>query len=124
MYCYQEISNKDNKQSDSFNKLTLLKQILASTSSSSGSNDKASKLDKLFQILSANVVDNKNQASSSTNKLNHLLEFFNSQSSSSSSSSSNNLQLAMKLLSFAQGNGGLNSLSLTDMKSLIKLISG
>jgi hypothetical protein len=60
-------------------------------------------------------------SSSSSNKLNRLLGFFDTHGSSFSST---NLQLAMKLLNLAQGNGGLSSLNTTDMKSLIKFVSG
>jgi len=106
------------KQSDSFSKLALLKKILFSSSSSSSS-DKNNRLDKLFQILNNSTADDKNESSSSSsNKLNRLLGFFDTHGSST------NLQLAMKLLNLAQGNGGLSSLSTTDMKSLIKFISG
>jgi len=108
-------SNKE-KQSDSFSKLALLKKFLHSSSSSSS--DKNSRLDKLFQILSNSAADDKNESSSTSNKLNRLLGFFDTHGSST------NLQLAMKLLNLAQGNGGLSSLSTTDVKSLIKFISG
>jgi hypothetical protein len=103
------------KQSDSFSKLALLKKILFSSSSSSS--DKNNRLDKLFQILNNSTDDDKNESSSS-NKLNRLLGFFDTHGSST------NLQLAMKLLNLAQGNGGLSSLNTTDMKSLIKFVSG
>ncbi len=102
-------------QSDSFSTLALLKTMLSSSSSSSS--DKNSKIDKLFQILSNIAGDDNNQLSSSSTKLNRLLGFFNNQGSSS-----NNLQLAMKLLNLAQGNGGLSSLSISDMKSLITFV--
>jgi len=92
-----EDSDKE-KQSDTFSKLALLKKFLFS-SSSSASSDKSSKLDKLFQLLSNSAADDKNK---------------------SSSSSSNNLQLALKLINLVQGNDGLSSLSINDMKSLIK----
>jgi hypothetical protein len=75
-----------------------LKQFLFSLSSSG----KNSKLDKLFQILNNSTTDDKNK----------------------SSSSSNNLQLAMKLINLARGNSGLSSLSVSDIQSLIKFISG
>lgn len=92
-----EDSDKE-KQSDTFSKLALLKKFLFSSSSSSlsSSSDKSSKLDKLFQLLSNSAADDKNK------------------------SSSNNLQLALKLINLAQGNDGLSSLSINDMKSLIK----
>ncbi|CAF2644415.1 unnamed protein product [Rotaria sp. Silwood2] len=112
-------SNKE-KNSNSFSKLALLKQFLFSSSSSSSSNGKSSKLDKLFQLLNEIATDDKNQSSSSTNKLNKLLQFFNTYASSSSS---HNIQLALKLINLAQGNGGFSSLSISDMKSLINFIS-
>jgi hypothetical protein len=109
-------SNQD-KQSDSFSKLALLKKFLSSSSSSS---DKKSKIDRLFQILNNNADDENNESSSSSNKLNRLLGFLNN----NQDSSSNNLQLAKKLLNLAQGNdgGGSSSLSFSDMKSLAKLM--
>jgi hypothetical protein len=97
--------------------LALLRKLLSSSSSSS---DTSSKLDKLFQILNTSAADDKNTSSSSSSKLNRLLSFFNT----SGSSSSSNLQLAMKLINLAQGNGGLSSLSVSDMKSLVKFVSG
>jgi hypothetical protein len=107
------------KESNSMNSLSLLKNFLLSTSSSGGS---SSKINALFQVLSSIATDNTNQSSSSTNKLNSVLSFF--QKYGLSSSSSSNLQLATKLMNLALGNGGFSSLSLSDMKSLVNLVSG
>jgi hypothetical protein len=102
--------------SNSFSNLSLLKTFL---SSSSGTN--SGKMNGLFQILTAIATDSQDQSSSSTSKLNSLLGFFGKNGSSSSTS---NLQLAMKLMSFAQGNGGLSSFGFSDLSSLVKLVTG
>jgi hypothetical protein len=109
-------SNKDSSSSLS-SKLMLLKTLLSKASSSSS--DKNGKLDQLFQLLTHTSDDKKNQASTSSSKLNHLLSLL-----ANNSSTSNNLQLATKLLSLAQGNASLSSLSASDMKSLVKFVSG
>ncbi len=101
-------------QSNSFSQLALLKQFL-----SSSSDGQSSKIDKLFQILDAFAADDKNESSSSSNKLNRLVGFLNN---SGSSSSNNNLNLAMKLINLAQGTGSFSSLSMSDMKSLVKFV--
>ncbi|CAF3851371.1 unnamed protein product [Rotaria magnacalcarata] len=108
--------NNNDKHSSSLGKLALLKSFLSSSSSSTG-ND--SKLDKIFEFLSASANDGQNKASSSTSKLNGLLQFFGGQGSTS-----NNLQLAVKLMNIAQGKGGLSSLNSSDLKALSGFVSG
>lgn len=115
------LSKDPNKetQSNSFSKLAILKSFLLSSSSSTSN----SKLNKLFDLLNISAMDDQNKKTSSSNKISRLLEFFGNQGSSSSSSS-NNLQLALKLLNVAQGSGGLSTLNLSDVRSLLNFVSG
>lgn len=102
-------TTEESSYGQSFSK--WLDEFLSRDSDKEKQSDSFSKLALLKKILFS---------SSSSNKLNRLLEFFDTHGSSFSST---NLQLAMKLLNLAQGNGGLSSLNTTDMKSLIKFVS-
>jgi hypothetical protein len=103
-------TTEESSYGQSFSK--WLDEFLSRDSDKEKQFDSFSKLALLKKILFS---------SSSSNKLNRLLGFFDTHGSSFSST---NLQLAMKLLNLAQGNGGLSSLNTTDMKSLIKFVSG
>lgn len=125
-------SGKDQHEenSNSLKKLALLKKFLlgalSSHSSSSPehsiSTSSSSKLDKLFEILALIAQDDKNQVSSSSNKLDVLITFLEKLAVSLPAPTTEYFQLALKLLNLAQGHSGLSSISTNDIKFLLNFI--